>query len=349
MIKCIHMRKLFSVIGISSMIILSAVFAVNANANSNVDGRILLQVEENGEAWYVLPDTSERFYLADGDIAYAGLRTFGLGITNSDLDKIPVGLALESGGEDSDGDGLSDQLEEALHSSLTEIDSDHDGYDDKTEIEGGYNPIALGAMEFDSELTERLKGQILIQVEDLGQAWYLNPDDGKRYYMKDGDAAYEIMRYLSLGITNDDLATITTDNSMLDCGDNKACLVSAVEKDYWVSGDTRIINAGVYIYDVIFTNNQTSIDPYEATFTIEFVNWDFTEEFYEDSIGYGKTEEEIRAMVQEDSADLSGYIESCSTNDKDSLLIYVENSDINEMFDSILQPVDFATCVELVS
>jgi hypothetical protein len=36
----------------------------------------------------------------------------------------------------------------------------------------------------------------------------VNPADGKRYYMKDGDIAYEIMRYLSLGITNKDLEKI---------------------------------------------------------------------------------------------------------------------------------------------
>ena len=31
----------------------------------------------------------------------------------------------------------------------------------------------------------------------------------KRYYMKDGDSAYQIMRFLSLGITNKDLEQIS--------------------------------------------------------------------------------------------------------------------------------------------
>ena len=51
-------------------------------------------------------------------------------------------------------------------------------------------------------------GQILLQVESRGEAWYINPDDGKRYYMKDGPAAYQIMRFLSLGISNTDLSQI---------------------------------------------------------------------------------------------------------------------------------------------
>ena len=51
-------------------------------------------------------------------------------------------------------------------------------------------------------------GKILLQVESRGEAWYLNPSDGKRYYMKDGEQAYQIMRFLSLGITNTDLRKI---------------------------------------------------------------------------------------------------------------------------------------------
>jgi len=48
----------------------------------------------------------------------------------------------------------------------------------------------------------------VLQVQDRGQAWYINPKDGKRYYMKDGKLAYQIMRYLSLGITNEDIRQI---------------------------------------------------------------------------------------------------------------------------------------------
>ena len=53
-----------------------------------------------------------------------------------------------------------------------------------------------------------LKGRILLQVEKNGEAWYVNPKDGKRYYLKNGEAAYQIMRFLSLGITNKNLREI---------------------------------------------------------------------------------------------------------------------------------------------
>ena len=57
----------------------------------------------------------------------------------------------------------------------------------------------------DTNLVNRLKGKILLQVEKNGEAWYVNPNDGKRYYMKNGETAYQIMRNLSLGITNANL------------------------------------------------------------------------------------------------------------------------------------------------
>jgi len=76
-------------------------------------------------------------------------------------------------------------------------------------VKYGYNPLGKGEIQIDSKLIERLKGVILLQVESKGEAWYINPQDGKRYYMKDGDSAYQIMRFLSLGITNKDLEQIS--------------------------------------------------------------------------------------------------------------------------------------------
>ena len=59
--------------------------------------------------------------------------------------------------------------------------------------------------EVDLKLSERLKGKILLQVEKNGEAWYINPKDGKRHYMANGNEAYAIMRDLGVGITNKDL------------------------------------------------------------------------------------------------------------------------------------------------
>ena len=107
--------------------------------------------------------------------------------------------------------GVCNKLEEALGTDLNNPDSDGDGYLDGVEIKNNYDPLDRGLVKIqynDQALINRVKGYILLQVESHGEAWYVNPKDGKRYYMTDGDAAYQIMRYLSLGITNIDLNTI---------------------------------------------------------------------------------------------------------------------------------------------
>lgn len=57
-------------------------------------------------------------------------------------------------------------------------------------------------------LASRLKGYVLLQVQSHGEAWYVNPVDLRRYYLRDGPAAYQIMRLLGLGISNSDLTRL---------------------------------------------------------------------------------------------------------------------------------------------
>ena len=72
----------------------------------------------------------------------------------------------------------------------------------------GQTNSAANNKSTDKNLQNRLKGYILLQVESAGEAWYVNPTDGKRYYMKDGATAHQMMRNFSLGITNANLAKI---------------------------------------------------------------------------------------------------------------------------------------------
>lgn len=65
----------------------------------------------------------------------------------------------------------------------------------------------------DSGLASRLKGRILLQVEEHGEAWYINPANERRYYMANGEEAYNIMRNLGIGITNKDLEKIKSDKT----------------------------------------------------------------------------------------------------------------------------------------
>lgn len=53
-------------------------------------------------------------------------------------------------------------------------------------------------------LANRLKGKIVLQVEDAGQAYYVNPDNLKKYYLGRPADAFNVMRELGLGISNSD-------------------------------------------------------------------------------------------------------------------------------------------------
>lgn len=57
----------------------------------SLSGRILLQVQSHGEAWYVDPVTKQRFYLGRAEDAYALMRAKGLGIRHAELARYLAG------------------------------------------------------------------------------------------------------------------------------------------------------------------------------------------------------------------------------------------------------------------
>src|SRR3989344_4598348 len=108
-----------------------ASFGIEQSLADRLSGRILLQVESYGRAWYVHPVDGTRYYLKDGATAYEIMRTLGLGISNADPEKIPT---------------------------------------------------ATGQAK-DVRLLSRVAGRILLQVEERGEAWYVRPENGIRYYL----------------------------------------------------------------------------------------------------------------------------------------------------------------------
>ena len=170
-------------------------------------GRILLQVENNGEAWYVNPNDFKRYYLGRPQDAFNLMRDLGLGVKNIDINKIALAKA-NFNGLDTDKDGLPDNIEISIGTDINNPDSDSDGYTDKEEALNNFNPKGEGKLIIDNKLAKDLAGRILLQVENNGEAWYVNPNDFKRYYLGRPQDAFDIMRKLGLGITNNDLAKI---------------------------------------------------------------------------------------------------------------------------------------------
>ena len=107
-----------------------------------------MQVEGNGEAWYVNPQNQNRHFLGRPADAFNIMRGLGLGISEKDFESF-----------------------------------------------NGYTP-------------SRLAGRILLRVEANGEAYYINPDDNKLYYLGRPADAFEAMRNLGLGISNDNIRKI---------------------------------------------------------------------------------------------------------------------------------------------
>lgn len=120
-------------------------------------GKILLQVEHHGEAWYVNPANELRYYLGSPSDAFKLMTKLGVGITDANLQLIPKAKQHWDG---------------------------------------------------NAELMPRVRGKILLQVEQHGEAWYVDPASGKRHYLGSPNDAYQLMTQLGIGITTANLRQI---------------------------------------------------------------------------------------------------------------------------------------------
>jgi len=90
------------------------------------------------------------------------------------------------------------------------------GDPDKSRLNGFNNPYVILKPSNSLQNVIFAKKQIckiLLQVEGHGEAWYVNPKSGKRYYMANGNEAFKIMRNFGTGIKNTDLNKIKSDKN----------------------------------------------------------------------------------------------------------------------------------------
>lgn len=134
----------------------SRVATASSGAFEHVRGRVLIDVERHGQAWYVHPVSGKRYYLNSPSNALSVMRELSLGISEDNLVRIPT--------------------------------SSHD---------------------FDlPEDLAHVAGRILLNVNQGGEAWYVYPEDGRRYRLGNPGEALNVMANLGLGITHDELAQI---------------------------------------------------------------------------------------------------------------------------------------------
>lgn len=211
-LKGMNKILLFSCISVAVCIFFIGVDARAATDMSRFNGKILLQVQQYGEAWYVKPQNGRRVYMGRPDDAFRLMRQLGTGITNNDLAKIPIAdMNLLSSRNEEDGDWLSAEIEKSFGTDPKEKDTDGDGHDDKTEAINGFDPLGPGKLPIDVRFAKKKVGFIFLQVQSSGEAWYVNPADAKRYYLGRPYDALSIMKTTGIGISNNDLYAIKED------------------------------------------------------------------------------------------------------------------------------------------
>ncbi len=179
----------------------------NNDMYSRLKGKIILKPEDDGKAYYVNSSAKEAYYLGRPKDAFEVMRKYGIGISNQNLNKIEVGLE-NLDGNDTDQDGLSDMFEDAIGTDKNNKDTDSDGNLDGEEVRNGYDPNGSGRSSKNVSFGEKQKGKILLQVEGHGEAWYVNPGDGKRYFLGRPADAFRVMRSLGLGVSNNDFDSL---------------------------------------------------------------------------------------------------------------------------------------------
>ena len=133
---------------------------ISQEYSNSLKGKIILKVEANGEAYYI-NNAGAMFFLGRPIDAFSVMREQGIGINNSDLEKIAVG-------------------------------PDEDYSKENT----------------DNNFAASHKGKIFLQVEENGEAWYVYPNDSKRYYLGRPADAFSVMRNLGLGISDNDFSKL---------------------------------------------------------------------------------------------------------------------------------------------
>ncbi len=94
---------------------------------SRLSGKIMLNVEQNGEAYYVYPKDLKGYYLGRPADAFAIMRELGLGITNSNLDLISTANISTSSASSSSSPSSSSSTSSATGLTLLPTSTDPAG------------------------------------------------------------------------------------------------------------------------------------------------------------------------------------------------------------------------------
>jgi hypothetical protein len=167
-------------------------------------GKFIIKSTNTDEAYYISLDKKQAYYLGGSTSITAVINDQGRGISEKNLEKIPVNL---SGliGPDSDADGLPDNLEISLGTDEKSADTDSDSFNDFYEISNGYSPLLKSrGLPIDLKFAQSVGGRIFLQVENKGQTWYVNLENYQRYFLPTPADALSVIKNLAVSVSEKD-------------------------------------------------------------------------------------------------------------------------------------------------
>jgi len=184
---------------------------IQLNNDTMVDklrGRFLIRPYSKGEIYYIHPNLDIAYYLVDENDFRPLLDEVARGIDDNLLMKIPLD-ETHFFGIDTDEDGLPDDIEMSIGTEIENPDTDGDGFGDYEEIMSEFSPFQVDEVfETDKILAENLAGELLLQVENKGQLWYIDPSSAKRIMISDVSNFIDIVKTFALGISEDNFGKI---------------------------------------------------------------------------------------------------------------------------------------------
>ncbi len=161
-----------------------------------------------------------------------------LGISNIDLQKIPIGYDHFSG-EDTDKDGVPNKVELVLGLNVNKVDSDGDKVNDLQELKLWQNPLGVGRWLINLALINRLRGKLLLQAQGKGELWYVAYN--KRYYIDSKNTANDFIISLLRANNSESSISLLPDTLLIESLDLNVPVIYVTETSdkVWQKGLER--------------------------------------------------------------------------------------------------------------
>ena len=113
----------------------------------------------------------------------------------------------------------------------------------------------------DLNFADSQKGKIFLQVEENGEAWYVNPRDSRRYFLGSPANAFGLMRELGLGISENDFNKLLNKETKLKEIDG--CYAKSNKHIYWVctfdGKEKKVEEADLSTFEIIVSGGRVNV------------------------------------------------------------------------------------------